>query len=58
MTADPDGLTVVSAQGAQAYRYGSRLFVYSEAQAAVYPLSDEERADRYFLTYPERTEGC
>ena len=58
VTADPDGLTVVTAQGARTYPYGSRLFVYNQAGAAVYPLSDEERADRYFLTYPERAEGC
>ena len=55
----PQALTVVSAGGAAtSHAYGSRLFVFDEAKAGVYPLQDADQAGRYFLTYADRTATC
>jgi hypothetical protein len=53
------GLTMIGPPDRRAfYRYGDRLFIYSESQDAVYRLTTAEQAHRYFMTYQARTRGC
>ena len=59
VSAGDDGLAVAASDGSRStLAYDDRLFVYSEAQAAIYPLRSAEQARRYLLLHRARAGTC
>ena len=53
------GLTMIGPHDSSAFHpYSDRLFIYNESQDEVYRLTTAEQAQRYFMTYPARVQGC